>query len=86
MKRESVEITRDSAASIAKWRMKEMLDNDKNIPALKRFAMQSAIHKGGGVDEIADMLYAMGIRLSIDKNNDEHKSWIEAGAVILEAE
>lgn len=82
--RDPVEITRRSAASIAKWRMRTMLSEDKNMPALKRFAMQQAVQDGGGVDEIADMLYAMGMKLSIDKNNPEHKSWIDGRAVDLE--
>lgn len=84
MKRDPVEITRDSAAHIAKWRMKEMLAADQNMPLLKRMAMQQAVQKGGGVDEIADMLYAMGIRLSIDRNDDDHRAWIEAKVVFTE--
>ncbi len=82
--RDSVEITKASAAYIAKWRMKEMIDSDKSMDMLKRFAMSKAIEKGGGVDEIADMLYSMGIRLSIDRNDPDHRAWIENKAVILE--
>ncbi len=88
--RDPVEITKKSAASIAKWRMQMLIDADKKLPAsrqmnmLKRFSMEQAILKGGPVDEIADMLYDLGIHLSIDKNNEEHASWIKANAVILE--
>lgn len=83
--RDPVEITKGSAVNVATWRMKEILDSDKNMPALKRFAMQAAIQKGGGVEEIAEILYAMGLRLTIDRNNPEHKSWIDARVVCLEA-
>lgn len=82
--RDPKEITKRSAASIAKWRMEQILADDKSMPALKRFAMTQAIRKGGEVDEIAEMLYAMGIRLTVDSNNPEHKAWIDSSAVILE--
>ncbi len=88
--RSPVEITRDSAASIAKWRMKEMLKEDEKrppsqrMPLLKKMAMQSAIQKGGGVDEIAEMLYSLGMKLSIDQNDEDHKAWISTGAVFVE--
>ncbi len=84
MKRDPVEITQDSASHIAKWRMREMMKEDKNMDALKRFAMTKAVEKGGGVDEIANMLYSMGIRLTLDRNNAEHQSWIAANVVALE--
>lgn len=82
--RDSVEITKASAAHIAKWRIKEILDQDKNMPLFKKMAMQSAIAKGGGVDEIADILYELGLKISIDKNNPDHKSWIDGKVVVLE--
>ncbi len=90
MNRDPVEITKKSAASIAKWRMQMLLDEDDKLPSnkqmnmLKKFSMKQAILPGGPVDEIAAMLYDLGIHLSIDKNNEEHASWIKANAVILE--
>lgn len=81
MKRNPVEITEESAASIAKWRIKEMIDNG-SMDFIKKMAMQSAIQKGGGVDEIARILYGMGLRLTVDKNNETHQKWIAARAVV----
>lgn len=88
--RQPAEITQESAASIAKWRMRELLEADKKLlspqrmPMMKSFAMGQAIQADGGVDEIAKMLYALGIKLSIDKNNPDHKEWIRLGAVEIE--
>ncbi len=82
--RSPVEINQRSAASIAKWRMQQIIDTDKSLSLLKKFAMEQAIKKGGGVDEIAEMLYGMGIRLSIDQNTPEHAEWISGGYVIVE--
>ncbi len=82
--RSPVEITQRSAASIAKWRMQEIIDNDKSMPGLKRFAMQQAVKEGGAVDEIAEMLYTLGIRLSVDQNDETHAEWIKIRAVIPE--
>lgn len=82
--RNPAEITKESAAHIAKWRIKEILDEDKNMPLLERMAMQSAIQKGGGVDKIADILYDLGLRISVDQDSEEHAAWIKGGVVVLE--
>ncbi len=79
--RKPVELTKESAASIAKWRMQQMI-LDPATPWLKRIALKSAISAGGGVDEVANILYAMGIRLTVDENNSEHKAWLDSGAAV----
>jgi len=84
--REPAEITKDSAAYIAKWRIRTILESDKSIGFVKKFAMEAAAKDGGGVDEIADVLYSLGLKLSIDMNNPVHKAWVEGRAVFLENE
>lgn len=81
MPRSGVEINKDSAVSLAKWRIKQVID-DKSTSLLRRFALIQSMKPGGGVDEIAGMLYDMGIRLSIDANNEQHAQWIETGAAV----
>ncbi len=83
MKRDPAEITQDSAASIAKWRISELIEDDK-FDGLTKFAMQQAIKDGGGVDEIAEILYTLGLKIAVDKNNPEHQDWIKKRAVVLE--
>ncbi len=83
MEREPIEITQASAVSIAKWRIKELLKTG-NIPMFQRLGMQASLAQGGGVDQIGEMLYSMGIRLSIDGNNPEHFEWIKQGSVVVE--
>lgn len=82
--RSPVEISKASAANIAKWRIREIMADDKNMPLFRRMAMQSAVQDGGGVDEIAAILYDLGLRISIDQNNAEHAAWINGGVVALE--
>ena len=84
--RNPVEITMKSAASIAKWRIKEILSADQTISAMERFAMSSSMADGGGVDKIAKILYDLGLKITIDKNNPEHKAWIDNNSVRLDTQ
>ncbi len=84
MKRDSADITRRSAANIAKWRIKEMLkDKNNNLNMMQKAALNIALSDGGAIEQIADILYDAGMMLSVDRNNPEHQAWIEAGAVEL---
>lgn len=83
MKRVPAEITKGSAAHIAKCRIQEMLDHDE-LDIIKRFALKSAIKDGGGVDEIATILWDLGLHMTVDTNNPTHQQWITDGAVVLE--
>ncbi len=91
--RDPAEITKKCAASIAKWRIGEMLAELERTSGtfdlqatLRKVALKTAVAPGGGIDEIADVLYGMGLKLTIDKNNPVHQKWIEGGAIILEEE
>lgn len=80
MPRSPVEINQTSACSLAKWRIQQRLKG--KVGFMEQVMLQQAIKDGGAVDEIAQMLYDMGIRLSIDKDNPEHKAWLDQGAAI----
>ncbi len=82
--RNPAEISKKSAASIAKWRIKEVLETDKSIDPLTRIGMKQALMDGGGVDQIANILYDLGLKISVDRNNKEHADWIKDGAVEIE--
>lgn len=81
MPRVGIEIDKASAVSLAKWRIQQVID-DPTTGMLRRFALKTALKPGGGVDEIASMLYDMGIRLSIDSGNPVHAQWLANGAAI----
>ncbi len=89
-KRDPAEITRRSAAHIAKYLISEMIEADDKkpsrdrMPTLTNFALKAAIKDGGGIDEIAKILYDKGLYISIDKNSAEHKEWLDCGAAELE--
>lgn len=82
--RDPADITKRSAINVAKSRIEEILAEDQNMGTMARIAMKSAIQPGGGLYQIADMLYDMGLRISIDKNNPEHQDWLKIRAVELE--
>lgn len=82
MPRKPAEISQESAAHIAKCRMQEML-KDPAMPMMKRMGMQMGINSGA--DEIAEILYDMGVRLSIDLNDPAHAQWVKDESVILES-
>lgn len=75
MAREPCEIHKDSAKTLAKWHIENVVIPQSSFG--KRIILQAAIAKGGAVDEIVDMLDGMGIKLSIDKSNPQHKTWLE---------
>ncbi len=83
MPRDPVEINQTSAANLAKWRIGEMLKelegkSSFNLQVtLRKVALNAALAPGGGIDEIATVLYGMGLRLTVDKNNPQHKFWID---------
>ncbi len=85
-KRDPAEITRRSAAHIAKYLIGEMIEEDDKkprrdqMPTLTNFALKAAINDGGGIDEIAKILYDKGLFISIDKSNPEHAEWLQSGA------
>ena len=83
-KRNPAEINQDSAAHIAKELIKDLLDTDRAMPMLTRMALKTAIQPGGGVDEIAKILYSKGLYISVDQNNTEHQQWVKDGVVELE--
>lgn len=82
MSRSPAEITRIAAINIAKWKVAELC-KQPGTPMLTRFALQTAL-KGDAVEQIADVLYGSGLKLTIDLNDPAHKSWLESGAVKLE--
>lgn len=83
MPRQSVEITRESAAHIAKWKIKQILDQkDNGLSMMQKMAMGVALQDGGGVDQIAGILYGSKIHLALDINDPEHKSWLDSGAAV----
>ncbi len=81
--RKPAEITKGSAISIAKWRIGDMLKNDK-LNMIQKYTMGAALADGGGVDQIGNILYDLGLKLSIDTENPVHKSWLESGAVEID--
>lgn len=83
-KRESADITQASASNIAKYLIEEQVKNDRKMPTFTKMALQAAIQPGNAVDQIAEILYDMGLKISVDKNNNEHKEWLASGAAELE--
>lgn len=83
--RNAAEISRDSAIGIAKWRISELV-RDPKLTVIQKFAMNSALADGGAVDQIGTMLYDLGLKLSIDQNNQSHQEWVKSGAVEIEKE
>lgn len=83
-KRDSADITQASAANIAKYLIEEQMKDDPKMPMLTRITLQTAIQPGNGVDQIAEILYSMGLKISIDKNNPDHMDWVSGGAAELE--
>ncbi len=81
--RRPAEITRDSAVGIAKWRIGD-LAKDPDVSMMQKFWMTSALAKGGVVEQIGNILYDLGLKLSIDQDNPEHAQWIKDGAVELD--
>lgn len=83
--RDPVEINQASAEYLAKCRIKQMLaDPNAKLDFIKRMALKASLEDDGPVDQIADMLWGMGLRMTVDKNNPDHKTWIETGVVFLE--
>ncbi len=76
-KRQSADITRKSAVNIAKWRIGDLLKTDASLGAMQKMALRMALSEGGAVEQIADILYDCGLKLSVDMNNPEHQSWIK---------
>ncbi len=82
--RECVEITKESAAHVAKYFVKQQAQAETDF--LRKMAMTSAVQDDGAIDQIANLLYDMGIKLSIDKSNPEHARWLADGAAVAETE
>lgn len=78
--RAPVEITKESAVYIAKYFVGEQAKKETNF--IRKFALNSSLEPGGGIDQIADMLYGLGIKLSIDKSNTDHVEWLRSGAAV----
>lgn len=81
MARSPVEITQESAAWLAKQRLEQMLPT---LSAVKAFVVKQSIKDGGTIDEIAKILYELGLKITIDNNNEEHKQWVADGVVELD--
>ena len=82
MPRNPVEIDKKSAINIAKWRIGEKAKTEKDF--VTKMMLQTALQPGGGVEQIAEILYGMGVRLSIDRNDPDHASWLSTGAAVEE--
>lgn len=82
--RESVEITKSSAIYVAKHFVGEATKDETDF--FRKLAMSSAVQPGGAIEQIADLLYEMGIKLSIDKSNPDHQQWLANGAAVAETE
>lgn len=74
--RDPAEITRTSAVNIAKWRIQDMLDTDKSLSMMQAFALRTALADGGAIEQIADILYDCGLKITVDKNNPTHQDWL----------
>ncbi len=82
--RSDARITRDSVVHLSKERINAMI-KDPATPFLQKTTLGMGL-RAGAVEQIADMLFAMGLRITVDKNSPQHQQWIASGAVQLEKE
>ncbi len=74
--RDSVDITKKSAVNIAKWRISELLKTGR-FGVFESTALKMALANGGAVEQIADILYECGLKISVDKNDPDHQLWLK---------
>lgn len=82
--RSDARITKDSVIHLSKERIKAIIKDPKTA-GMERFTLSMGLNNGA-VEQIANMLFDMGLRITVDKNSADHQRWIASGAVTLEKE
>ena len=75
-------ITKTSAIHLGKERTKAIIADPKT-DAGRKFRLGMGLN-GGAVEELVEILFSMGLRVTVDKNSPDHQKWIASGAVALE--
>jgi hypothetical protein len=78
-----VPISKESAISLTKWRIQQMLtDGTTKLGLMERVALQGAIN-GNTLDRLYEQVYdVMGAAISLDAGDERHRQWLEAGSAV----
>jgi hypothetical protein len=81
--RRSFDITKESAANVAAWRVAQIA-KDPATPIMRRVGLQAAISQGY-LTEIFDEVYGLGFKISADENDPLHVKMLAAGSIVRDA-